>query len=187
MRRASARPSISGMCMSRIARSKRSPPSEPAQRLARRLGVARQHAPLARPAARARGGWSRCRRRPARACPASSGCAPTNSRRCAGGSSAIGAHDREAEGRAVARAGALDPHRAAHQLGQPLADRQAEAGAAVLARRRSSRPARTTGTAAPCPSARQADAGVAHRERAARRGRRRPPRCDRQHHLAAPR
>ena len=40
---------------------------------------------------RARGGWWRCRRRPARACPASSGCAPTKSRRRAGGSSASGA------------------------------------------------------------------------------------------------
>ena len=42
--------------------------------------------------------------------------------------------DGEVEACPTARPGAFDPHRAAHQFGQPLADRQAEAGAAVLAR-----------------------------------------------------
>jgi hypothetical protein len=73
-------------------------------------------------------------------------------------------NDREIERRALALATALRPHPAAHQLGETLADREAEAGAAVLARRRRiglrkrlKEPAHSFGG--------EADAGIAHGER----------------------
>ena len=124
------------MCMSRIARSNGSPASS--QRSASRGdSVARAgHAPLAGLQRRARAGWSRCRRRPARACPASSGCTPTKSRCSRRGNSAIGTSmvNRNVD---PLPGPSLSAHmRAAHQLGEALADREAQARAAVLARRR---------------------------------------------------
>ena len=79
---------------------------------------------------------SRGRRRPARRLPTSAGCSPRKLRRVgiASPGSARGASDREMEGRTTTRSRALDPHRAAHQLRQLPADREAEPGAAVLAR-----------------------------------------------------
>ena len=78
-------------------------------------------------------GWSRCRRRRARAARARrAGLAP---RRAA----AVGRRPIEAGGeveRAAAADLALDPDAAAHQLDEPRRDRQPEAGAAVPARRR---------------------------------------------------
>ena len=82
----------------------------------------RHDAPSARPAASGCAGWWRCRRRRAGAC---------RQRRLDAGETAparqapAGARIGEAEGRR-ARPGALDPHRAAHQLRQALADRQAQ-------------------------------------------------------------
>ena len=65
--------------------------------------------PTSPSAARARGGWSRCRRRSAARLPASSGCTPTKSRRARGGSSAGRHADREEERRALAGPVALAP------------------------------------------------------------------------------
>ena len=56
---------------------------------------------------------------------------------------------------------ALDPDAAAHQLDQAAADRQAQPGAAVLARGGAGRPARRPRRCALCFSGRNADAGVA--------------------------
>ena len=70
--------------------------------------------------------------------------------------------DREVEGGALAL-DALHPHRAAHQLGETLADGEAEAGAAVLARRRRVELAELLEQLVR-PVGRDADAGVAHGE-----------------------
>ena len=118
--RASVMPSISGMCMSRIATSKRSPASSQRQRLAAATAVARDcHAPL--------GGLQR-EHAPVggvvvddqQALAGSSGCTPAKSRgarrRQLGGGRAM----REAEGRAVARALAFAP-----TCGRPSARRAA--------------------------------------------------------------
>ena len=155
--------------MSRIARSNASPASIQLQRLLRGDSVSRaapsptcrlqrQHAPVGgvvvddqhAPALRAA---AACRRTRAGPAPAAS---PT------------GASMVKRERRAVARPVALGPHRAAHQLGEALADREAQPGAAVLARgrriglaERLEQPADGLGG--------QADAGVAHRERELRR------------------
>ena len=137
-------------------------------------------------AARARGGWWRCRRRPARACPASSGC-DADEVAAAGraGSSAAGDLDREGEGRARARAVALGPHRAAHQLGQPLADREARGRCRRTCAWSTSRPARTTGTAGPCASGdRPMPVSRTAKRRAPSLARCRAARADRQHDLA---
>ena len=95
--------------------------------------------------------------------PASCGCWPRKSRRWPCGSSAGTQRMVKWKVRALARPGALGPHRAAHQLGQQLADRQAQPGAAVLAR------GAAVGLAELLEQARQAglaqaDAGVAHGE-----------------------
>jgi hypothetical protein len=68
--------------------------------------------------------------------------------------------DGEMERGALAR-DALHPHRAAHQLGQPLADGEAEAGAAVLARGRRVELAELLEQAVDAIGG-DADAGVAH-------------------------
>ena len=103
--------------------------------------------------------------------PCSSGCTPMKSRRVLGGSSATGASMVKEKVEPVPGPVALDPHAAAHQLGQALADRQAEAGAAVLARGAASRPARTTGTAGSCPRA-DRPMPVSRTAKVSRRGRR---------------
>ena len=120
--------------MSRMARSKRSPLQQ-RQRLLGRVGVARHHAPL--------GGLQR-QDAPVGGVVVDHQQALALQRRLLAdevalarlrcGSVAGRRLDGEVEGRAAARPGAFHPHRAAHQLGQPLADGQAQAGAAVLAR-----------------------------------------------------
>ena len=129
-------PSISGMCMSRIARSKRSPASSQRSASRRRLGGARHHAPLARSAASSTRRLVALSSTTSTRLPCSSGCAPTKSRRRVRRQLGERRLDREEERRALARPVALGPHASAHQLGEALADREAEAGAAVLARRR---------------------------------------------------
>ena len=64
---------------------------------------------------------------------------------------------------ALADAGALGPHSAAHHLGQPLADRQAQAGATILAGRRGVNLAEGLEQAIHAVG-RDADASVAHRD-----------------------
>ena len=71
--------------------------------------------------------------------------------------------DGEVEGAAAARPGAFHPHAAAHQFGQQLADGQAEARAAVLARGAAVGLAELLEQAALALFG-QADAGVAHRK-----------------------
>ena len=164
MRAASVAPSMPGMCMSRMARSKALAPASICSACAGRLGVLRHHAPL--------GGLQR-QDAPVGGVVVDHQHALALERRlladevapaCPAGSAAGGARDREVEGRARPGPGALGPHRAAHQLGQQLADRQAQA--------------RCRRTCAWCelsawlnfwnsrlmPCSRQADAGVAHGE-----------------------
>ena len=171
--------------MSRIATSNGSPPPSHAQRLRRRTRCRAAPCPTWRLCSAstlrlvALSSTTRMRGR------RSSGCAPMNSRRVARGCCASGATIVKWKVEPRPGAVALDPHRAAHQLGQPLADRQPEAGAAVLARGDESAWLNDWNSRHR-PSVAQADAGVAHRER---RAPRRPGAAaaalTRQHHLAA--
>ena len=94
--------------------------------------------------------------------PRSDGCTPLRSRR-------VGPGDSAATARIVKRKSLPDPHLArdadppAHQLGQPLADRQTQTGAAVAARGRGVDLAERLEQAVE-PVRRDADAGVADRE-----------------------
>ena len=94
--------------------------------------------------------------------PRSGGCTPLRSRRVGTGRLGGGRPDREAELAAVAHL-ARDPDPAAHQLGQALADRQPQAGAAVAARGRGVDLAERLEQPVQ-PVRRDADAGVADRE-----------------------
>ena len=84
------RPSRACACRGSRGRTPR-PLAASASASVRRLGRARRHAPLSRLQARARGGWSRCRRRSARACPTARAATPMKSRCRTGGRSATGA------------------------------------------------------------------------------------------------
>ena len=151
--------------MSRIARSKALALLDPAQRLVGRLGVARHHAPLGGLQRRGRGGWWRCRRRSACAGRCSSGWLPRKSRRLLGGQLGHGRVDREVEGRALARA-----RRSRPTCVPPISS----ASRLLIARPRPVPPYLRVVEASACaerleqaPHAfgREADAGVAHRER----------------------
>ncbi len=116
--------------------------------------------------------------------PASSGCAPTKSRLRAGGSSATGARDGEAERRCRGPG-----HRSRAHMRPPISSTRRrliakpEAGATVLARGRGIGLARTIGRDAHV-FGRQADAGVAHGEGQLDCAVDRRARADRQHDLA---
>ena len=134
-RRASRRRPCSGIMQSSSATSKRSPPS--AARAPRaELGASVAIMPHARHLRGRCAGSSRCRRRSARAARRAR---PAARRRPAPASSVrrrVG-HDRDVKRAALAGPGSLSPPIvAAHQLGQPLADREPEPGAAVAARGR---------------------------------------------------
>ena len=73
---ASIRPSMPGICMSRMARSKASPVLHPFQGLRAAFRGARNHAPFAGLQRRGCGGWSDCHPRSSRRRSASCGCGP---------------------------------------------------------------------------------------------------------------
>ena len=89
--RASARPSISGMCMSRIARSNASPASSQRSASARRSRRPRTACPTCRSAAASTRRLVALSSTTSTRLPSSSGCTPTKSRCRAAGSSAVGA------------------------------------------------------------------------------------------------
>ena len=143
IRSASVKPSISGMWASsrtsgeRLAGRRRPPPARPAPPRppsARRGRIS----PAGQRSLRGCGGWWRCRPRPAPRRP----CTRAGS---AGGGGAAPVAGQAEPGREVERAAparlALDPDPAAHQSDQPGRDRQAQAGAAVLAASSSRPPA----------------------------------------------
>ena len=132
MRAASVAPSIPGMCMSRMARSKELA-HENLQRLLGRFGVLNRHAPLGR---------LQCQDLTVGGIVVHHQDALALQRRLRADEVApralrqIGtlAPDCEMESAAVPAARTFDPDRASHQFRQLLADRQAQPGAAVLAR-----------------------------------------------------
>ncbi len=136
--RASARPSMPGICMSRIAASYGVPSRAAVAQRGERGGAVRSRAGAHLPAtARGAGGsrdWSRCRRRRARAARRARSPAPRRRSRFGVALRAAERH-REEEARAAARL-ALDADLAAHQVDELLRDREAEAGAAEAARGR---------------------------------------------------
>ena len=167
MRSRSARASwsVPGHTVSRTATS-RSSASRSCARTSSPMSVARVQAPGARERRdEQRTGWWRWRDQQHLAARARPAARPARRR-----VSAPRRVDREVEHAALAgHTRALDPHRAAHQLGEPLGDRQAQAGAAVAARRRDVGLARTPEQAvAPAP------AGCRCRCRAPDSGRRSP-------------
>ena len=128
-----ARPSPACACRGSRGRTPRL--ADPAQRLARRLGVARPACPTGRSAVAQQRRLVALSSTTSRRLPAS-GLADVAARSRAASVRRRRAGTREREGRALRRAVALGPHRCRPSARQPLADREPEAGAAVLARRR---------------------------------------------------